>query len=227
MDPAGPTGPGQEGEEEQGSPGGSRASAAPGLRLEGSRRGKMAAEGAGAAEAEAEAERCRGMVDTALARAPVVKFLLEQLEAAGCGVGPAFFAVERCSNAVGGGFRPPDGVVVCSNHLKTQTEIDNVLAHELIHAFDHCRAKDLDWGSCVHHACSEVRAANLSGDCHMKQEWLRGNLGVLKQHQACVKRRAELSVAMNPLCAGAAARRAVDRAFPTCFKDTAPFDDIP
>ena len=164
----------------------------------------MAAEGAGAAEAEAE--RCRGMVDTALARAPVVKFLLEQLEAAGCGVGPAFFAVERCSNAVGGGFRPPDGVVVCSNHLKTQTEIDNVLAHELIHAFDHCRAKDLDWGSCVHHACSEVRAANLSGDCHMKQEWLRGNLGVLKQHQACVKRRAELSVAMNPLCAGAAAR---------------------
>ena len=61
----------------------------------------------------------------------------------------------------------------------------------------------------------------------MKQEWLRGNLGVFKQHQACVKRRAELSVAMNPLCAGAAARRAVDRAFPTCFKDTAPFDDIP
>jgi len=40
------------------------------------------------------------------------------------------------------------------------------LTHELVHAYDHCRAY-VDWSNCVHHACSEVRAANLSGDCKM------------------------------------------------------------
>jgi inner membrane protease ATP23 len=40
------------------------------------------------------------------------------------------------------------------------------LTHELVHAYDHCRAY-VDWTNCVHHACSEVRAANLSGDCKM------------------------------------------------------------
>ena len=43
--------------------------------------------------------------------------------------------------------------------------------------------------------------------------------------QACVRRRAELSVSMNPSCQGPGkARRAIDKAFEACFKDTAPFD---
>lgn len=29
------------------------------------------------------------------------------------------------------------------------------MAHELIHAFDHCRFK-VDWNNLRHHACSEV-----------------------------------------------------------------------
>eukprot|EP00976_Prorocentrum_cordatum_P081810 1184559-Prorocentrum_minimum.AAC.4 len=40
-------------------------------------------------------------------------------------------------------------------------QIDNVLTHELVHAFDHCRAADLDWTDCQHHACSEVSALAL------------------------------------------------------------------
>ena len=73
----------------------------------------------------------------------------------------------------------------------------------------------------------QVRAANLSGDCWWKQEMLRGNLGIRAQHKACVRRRAELSVGMNPYCGGAKARAAVDAVFDTCFKDTQPFDRIP
>ena len=42
-----------------------------------------------------------------------------------------------------------------------------------VHAFDDCRAK-VDWSNCVHHACSEIRAANLSGDCSFMQEMMRG-----------------------------------------------------
>lgn len=137
---------------------------------------------------------------------------------------------------------------MCHNHMQSATEFENMLVHELIHAFDHCRATDLDWGNCRHHACSEVggararpptprvaqavrvqvRAANLSGDCSFLQEALRGNWGVSGQHQVCVRRRAELSVAMNPACAKPGeARAAVSACFDACLADTAPFERIP
>mmetsp|Transcript_23495 Transcript_23495/g.56203 ORF Transcript_23495/g.56203 Transcript_23495/m.56203 type:complete len:168 (-) Transcript_23495:339-842(-) len=93
--------------------------------------------------------------------------------------------------------------------------------------YDHCRGANLDWSDCHHHACSEVRAANLSGDCHWSQEFLRGNFSLQAQHQACVRRRALLSVAMNPNCPEPKAKEAVDAVFDTCFRDTRPFDRIP
>ena len=76
---------------------------------------------------------------------------------------------------------------------------------------------------------SQIRAANLSGDCHFSQEMARGNLmnGFYKQHQRCVKRRALLSVEMNPHCQGKNATRAIEKVFNTCFYDTAPFAWIP
>lgn len=100
--------------------------------------------------------------------------------------------------------------------------------HELIHAYDHCRAKDLDWTNCEHHACTEIRAASLSGDCDFIMEAKRGNLSLAGQHQKCVRRRAILSVSMNPYCEkDGCAEKAVDAVFSKCFEDTAPFDRRP
>lgn len=147
---------------------------------------------------------------------------------AGCSVADDFIRVERCDMEVGGGFRATDGVVICHNHLASQEEINHALTHELIHAYDHCRAKDLDWCNCEHHACSEVRAASLSGDCNYKMELLRGHFGVGGQHQKCVRRRAELSVSMNPNCSRTGqAKNAVDKVFDACFADTSPFERRP
>src|SRR5687767_13780061 len=39
---------------------------------------------------------------------------------AGCGIGKDFIRIESCDIDVGGGFRPPDGIVICHNHLATQ-----------------------------------------------------------------------------------------------------------
>lgn len=47
-------------------------------------------------------------------------------------------------------------ITVCSNYLTIQDEVNQVVIHELIHAYDECRAKNLDWTNCAHHACSEV-----------------------------------------------------------------------
>ena len=174
-------------------------------------------------------ERTEGYVDRTLRRDPKTKFILQKMEEIGCSVDASkFVTVEHCDASIAGGFRPQSGVVVCQNHVQTQEEVDNLLAHELIHAYDHCRGKNLDWNDCQHHTCSEIRAASLSGDCHWLFEALRGNFGLKKQHQACVKRRAKLSIAMNPACGDAdQQQKAVDDCFEKCFADTAPFDRIP
>ena len=49
-----------------------------------------------------------------------------------------FFEVQYCSQAVLG-VRPDQGVVLCHNNLMTRTDMENMLTHELVHAYDHCR----------------------------------------------------------------------------------------
>lgn len=41
--------------------------------------------------------------------------------------------------------------------------------HELIHAYDECRAKNLDWNNCYHRACAEV---NYDTSPHLDLVWL-------------------------------------------------------
>lgn len=108
-----------------------------------------------------------------------------------------------------------------------QGDVTRTLAHELVHAYDGCRAA-VDWADCAHVACTEVRAANLSGDCDFSVELARRPLGMAANpwagHQAvCVRRRAELSVGSHAACAGARAREAVDRVWAACYADHAPF----
>lgn len=47
-------------------------------------------------------------------------------------------------------------IVVCGNRTEMQDDVNQAITHELIHAFDDCRAANLDWTDCAHHACSEV-----------------------------------------------------------------------
>ena len=54
---------------------------------------------------------------------------------------------------------------MCHNRLQSATEFENMLVHELVHAYDHCRARDLSWQNCRHHACSEARTARAAGAC--------------------------------------------------------------
>eukprot|EP00897_Mesotaenium_endlicherianum_P006904 jgi/Mesen1/6241/ME000323S05374 len=175
-------------------------------------------------------EHCNSMIQASLRANPMVKFVREALAKAGCPVKDNFFKATICNEEVGGGFLPGGGVVVCSNHVLYQDEVDVYLTHELIHAYDHCRAATLDWANLQHHACSEIRAANLSAACYMHKELLvlGSDFKMRAGHQNCVKRKAQLSVAMNPNCESVEqAKEAVDAAWSKCYKDTAPFDRIP
>ena len=52
-------------------------------------------------------------------------------------------------------------VVICSNRALTEEKVRTVLAHELVHMYDHC-ANNMDWTDSQHLACSEVTTTNLS-----------------------------------------------------------------
>ncbi|CAI0457154.1 unnamed protein product [Linum tenue] len=171
-------------------------------------------------------EECEDMIRKSL-RTPMVKFLRENLEKAGCGIGDKFIKAVHCDGSYSGGFTPGKGIQVCSNQMNIQDEVNQVVIHELIHAFDECRAANLDWTNCAHHACSEIRAGHLSGDCNYKRELLRGFMKIRGHEQECVRRRVMKSMKGNPYCSEAAAKDAMEAVWDVCYNDTQPFDRAP
>lgn len=126
--------------------------------------------------------------------------MFNHLKRGGCELNADTVLCKRCDGQLAGGYQDDGAILLCSNHLLTLSHTANTIVHEAVHAFDACRAK-IDWSDCVHHACSEIRAAALSGDCNFAREFfLRRNFSIAKQFQRCVKRRAELSVSLNPSC---------------------------
>ncbi|XP_002740270.1 mitochondrial inner membrane protease ATP23 homolog [Saccoglossus kowalevskii] len=175
--------------------------------------------------------RCLGMAAYSRNN-PYVKLLLQAMSQSGC---EAFqdrhFACEQCSEVVNGGFDPSTSqIVLCQNNIKTQSAMDRVITHELIHAFDHCRAK-INWNDIRHLACTEIRAANLSGDCSFGMEHFgrfhRMQFGFVKHQQTCVKDRAIRSVLAVRDTSEKLVKQAVDEVFDTCFNDLEPFHKIP
>ncbi|GFP82768.1 mitochondrial inner membrane protease atp23 [Phtheirospermum japonicum] len=100
-------------------------------------------------------DECQNMIQRSL-RSPYGEILREHLEKLGCCIGSNFIKVGHCKGATVGEYVKGQGIVVCSNRLQIQDEVTQVVIHELIHAYDECRAANLDWSDCAHHACSEV-----------------------------------------------------------------------
>ncbi|KAF8588384.1 hypothetical protein K439DRAFT_1613635 [Ramaria rubella] len=171
----------------------------------------------------------RGLMDTSLSKAtgPAIIFMLKHLRLSGCAVSPRHIQCAPCNGAASGGFSPDKGsVLVCAGGFGSKKHMEDTIVHELIHMYDHCKFK-VDWSNLRHHACSEIRAASLSGDCRWGREINRFFFTFSKQHQVCARRRAILSVAANPSCPNVgAAEQAVNEVWESCFKDTRPFDEL-
>eukprot|EP00842_Homolaphlyctis_polyrhiza_P005777 jgi/Hompol1/61/HPOL_003977-RA len=152
--------------------------------------------------------------------------MMESLEKAGCPFKPEHFRCVPCDASRAGGFAPAHGIVLCETQLMSKQHTEDTMAHELIHAYDFCTVK-INWNRCRDVACSEIRAAALSGDCRFSRELMRGHFGIVKHFQDCVRRRAVLSLKTLPKCQGdGVAEDAVRSVWDSCFKDTAPFDEI-
>ena len=99
------------------------------------------------------------------------------------------------------------------------SDLNRTLVHELVHAVDSCRLK-ADWSDVKQHACTEIRASSLSSECSFGVEMARGNIQMRGGWEACVKRRAKMSVGMHGI---KEAEQAVEDVFDRCSRDTYPF----
>jgi inner membrane protease ATP23 len=121
-------------------------------------------------------------------------------------------------------------IYLCQEHVTGPKHANTILIHELIHAIDMCRAKMDPLRNCMQLACTEIRAENLSGECGMKWEFLRGKLNTSSNFfghgKECTKRRAIDSVRANPNCTERA-ELYVDAAMERCYADTFPFERHP
>ncbi|XP_057613950.1 mitochondrial inner membrane protease ATP23 homolog isoform X1 [Chionomys nivalis] len=174
-------------------------------------------------------ESCPLMLQKTLETNPYVKVLLDAMKHSGCAVNKGrHFSCEDCDGNVSGGFdASASQIVLCQNNIRNQAHMSRVVTHELIHAFDHCRAH-VHWFTDVRHlACSEIRAASLSGDCSLLNEIFRLHFGLRRHHQTCVRDRAALSILAVRNISREEAQKAVDDVFESCFNDREPFGRIP
>jgi inner membrane protease ATP23 len=177
---------------------------------------------------------CMRNAEWVLRHIDTVKYIVDTMKELGRDFGPQNVKCVSNANGTGGGEAEAGymwrdsargvkkgDIVLDETRLTTASEVERSLRHELIHAFDDLRGY-VDPTNCYHQACSEIRAARLSGDCFFMQELKRGNMDPLSSGRKCVVRRAALAVEQNPLCRGFGAR-AVEVVLPRCYGDYEPF----
>lgn len=182
-----------------------------------------------------QCKQCYDYRDWILNYSPTVRFMAQQISKLNVKSNGDVLPFDEskvicdvCPDWKSGGFHPELGILLCQNRIRDKWHLEDTLAHEMIHYFDNLKWQ-VDWLNLKHHACSEIRASSLSGECRFSQEFARRGFGfeISKGHQACVKRRATLSVMGNPSCKDEEhAKAIVEEVWDSCFSDTRPFEEI-
>jgi mitochondrial inner membrane protease ATP23 len=199
--------------------------------------GSMSASGQKAYWADADARysaidcsRCEKQRDYLLQFSPIIRYMSDNIRRLGGDINASNIRCRTCTTGMLGGFDHRYGIMLCANYVEKQSMMEDVLAHEMVHAYDHLRFKtNLDHETDLRHtACSEIRASNLSGECRWANEFFRNRIFKFTNHQQdCVRRRAVHSVKMRPNCPDVeTAEKVVDEVWHSCFRDTRPFDEV-
>uniref|UniRef100_A0A0B7JK24 Mitochondrial inner membrane protease ATP23 n=1 Tax=Bionectria ochroleuca TaxID=29856 RepID=A0A0B7JK24_BIOOC len=188
---------------------------------------------------ERDCKRCEDNRNWLFTHSPVVRFLSEKIgdlngdlnkDNVMCRRCPARLTEDGQVHRQSGGFSPDHGILLCANEIRDRKHMEDTLAHEMVHAWDHLRWK-VDWmgdKDLKHAACTEIRASMLSGECRWTREtFTRGQWNLTQQFQHCVRRRAIQSVMARPRCKDEEqATNVVNQVWESCFSDTRPFDEV-
>lgn len=169
---------------------------------------------------------------------PFVKSLLLALHDAGCPmIADENLLLGECphmSPYIGLFIPQHNMVILCQDKFRKmkadqkRMEMEKLLSHELVHAYDYCRAH-VDPQSPSHGMCTEIRAATLSGECMLKHQKTSASFSGLKGlHQQCVRNNAMQSFLYSyPSWTNEEAEKLMTRIFSSCYNDRDPFDRIP
>ncbi|KAI4206318.1 MAG: hypothetical protein LQ346_001143 [Caloplaca aetnensis] len=176
----------------------------------------------------ADCAKCEKNRDYLLMYSPIIRFMRQNINKLGADLHSENIRCRRCLVPQKGGFDPDYGIILCANYLRGEGNVEDTMAHEMVHAYDHLRFQ-VQWEDNLRHvACSEIRASTLSGECRWRREfWAKGQWKVTQGFQDCVRRRAVLSVAKRPGCKDdVQAAKVVNEVWDSCFTDTRPFDEV-
>ncbi|KAK6387211.1 uncharacterized protein PV06_07614 [Exophiala oligosperma] len=172
--------------------------------------------------------RCDTWRNELFRTSPVITYLNDNIRKLGGDLGPENIRCRTCSEKMLAGFDQQYGIKICANRIESKSMMEDVLAHEMVHAYDHLRFKADQVGNLRHAACTEIRASNLSGECRWANEFFGNKIMSFTNHQQdCVRRRAINSVKARPGCKDEAhAEKVVNEVWDSCFRDTRPFDEV-
>lgn len=119
---------------------------------------------------ERDCKRCDMYRDWLLTNSPTIRFLSEKIEDLNgkldgsnivCKRCPARMSEDGVIHRQSGGFSPDHGIMICANEIRNRAHVEDTMAHEMIHAWDHLRWQvDHDGDNELKHAaCTEVRAS--------------------------------------------------------------------
>jgi mitochondrial inner membrane protease ATP23 len=95
---------------------------------------------------------CISVVNKLFEKSPIIIFMNSELKKVGCS--PPIYCAPCPSNTFGG-FHPDMGITLCENRITKTRRMESTLAHEMVHAFDHCRF-NFNYNDLRHIACGEV-----------------------------------------------------------------------
>jgi inner membrane protease ATP23 len=174
--------------------------------------------------------RCEKDRKWLLEYSPIVRFMRHNINLLGHDLNEQNMRCKRCTTQQSGGFDPEYGILLCANKFRNRGHLEDTMAHEMVHAYDHLRFKldplDLRHAACMEVCCFsflthavvvcvyypplqsvltslavQIRASTLSGECRFGREFFtRGQWNITQQLQECIRRRATLSVANRPSC---------------------------
>ncbi|RWA14008.1 hypothetical protein EKO27_g1102 [Xylaria grammica] len=105
------------------------------------------------ANEERDCRTCEKWRDFALQHSPTVVFLRQKIAALNGNIDASNVVCARCPARLtedgqvhrsSGGFDPGSGILICANEIRSQGHLEDTLAHEMVHAWDHLRWK-VDW----------------------------------------------------------------------------------
>lgn len=121
---------------------------------------------------ERDCKRCDENRDWLFQYSPVVRFLSQKIGDLNGRLDASNVVCRRCPARLdedgqvhrqSGGFSPDHGILLCANEMRDRKHLEDTVAHEMVHAWDHLRWK-VDWTGdkdLKHAACTEVCTAFL------------------------------------------------------------------